>query len=138
MVIELQRTVKKMERAITNLWTELEILKGPKTSLMVKTMSMDTTDKLKIPPDPPEKDAENQVLPITTEKDDIPPDPDTNFTNQPATYPGNTSAPTEDYVQELIAQGFKYAQGPAAFNFIMEEEEDQSIPLMEEQNFSLV
>ena len=43
LVMELQRTVKKMEKAITNLWTELEKLKGPKTSLMVRTMSMDTT-----------------------------------------------------------------------------------------------
>ena len=111
--MELQRTVKKMEKAITNLWTELEILKGPKTSLMFRTMSMDTTNQPKIPPDPhendaadqmlpitkepktpadpPEKDAADHMLPISTEKEDIP-DPETNLNNQPTTA-GSLTAP---------------------------------------------
>ena len=152
---------------------------------------MDTTNQPKIPPDPPENDAADQMLPITkepktpadppekdaadhmlpisTEKEDIP-DPETNLTNQPTDDPRRTSPdlttppashvscashvpvspmhedipdvePISAHLQKLINQGFGYTPGIEAFTLYPdseEEEEDQSIPFMEEQHISLV
>ena len=102
--------------------------------------------KPKIPPDPAPVPATSliaaadQVLPITT--DDT--DPETGPYTDPLTTDHVPVSPMHEdipdvepadaYLQNLINQGFRYAQGIEAFTFYpdSEEEEDQSIPTMEE------
>ena len=43
---------------------------------------------------------------------------ETENNHKTSNYPCKPSAIAEDYIQELIAQGFKYAQSAAAFSFI--------------------
>ena len=110
--------------------------------------------KPKIPPDPAPVPATSliaaadRVLPIT--RDDT--YPETGPYTDPLTtnhvpvspmheketldHPEEQSAQAGDYLQNLINQGFQYEQSIEAFTFYTdseeEEEEDQSIPTMEE------